>query len=491
MSLSLLKYARKATKSCGSYLSKRKSQRTRERKTGKVSRRKRLLSLMFTVLNALGLLILVLSAAGSRSGSTTGTSSAADIPALRQYTAIVDQGNRLSALQDSANSVLTAYPDDRSSALSSAAIDEKTGNQSYMQDAGNGGVAAPPDSATSCPDLGGIAGDLSKYGKITDNTPCSNDVKGDLLTGSGGWLYAIPVNLTTGNGAIDGVVTVLQALAEALLVLVIMTIGIRIMMGGGGGWSFGELLEILPRLIFSVIAVALCLVLAQELITCANAVTSLCQGAFSNTGISVQATDIIMPLDHWAKYLQILMYCGSAILIAMAIAPLSILGSNFGAWIAAGLIGSAVGLMITRASSFCILGFSMAIAALVIVRILLINVYVILSPLAVIAAGLPGQTGQGFTRQWIMGFLSLLAAQVAQVVTLGVGMVVLDGYEHIYNAASDDMGSLFIKYGILILLLRVPTLFSSNSTSIIKEVGPTLGMAMMRDRAPLAPGMGS
>lgn len=505
MGLDLLKYARKAIKSRGSYLSKRKTQRTRERKTGKAPRRKRVLSFMFTVLSVLGLLILVLSAAGLRSGSTTGTSSATNIPALQQYTAIVGQGTRLSALQDSADSVLTAYPDDRSSDLSSAAIDEKTGNQSYMRDAGNGGVStAGPnvpqvtsqqaqaiDNSTGCPDLGSLGSPLAKYGHLNTNTPCSNDVTGDLLTRSGGWLYAIPLDLTTKNGAIQKFVEVLQTLAEALLVLVIMMIGIRIMMGGGGGWSFGELLEILPRLIFSVIAVALCLTLAEELITCANAVTSLIQGSFGNASAFEQvAADIIMPLSHWQKYLMMLSYCGAAIPIAMAIAPLSFAGINFGGYIAAGLVGSSVGLMIDHASSFCILGFSMALTALIIVRILLINVYIILSPLAIIAAGLPGQIGQGFTRQWIMGFLGLLAAQVAQVVTLGVGMVVLTEYNLLYHASGGDIGALFIKYGTLILMLRVPTLFSTNSTAIIKEVGPTLGMAVMRDKAPLSPGLG-
>jgi hypothetical protein len=130
----------------------------------------------------------------------------------------------------------------------------------------------------------------------------------------------------------------------------------------------------------------------------------------------------------------------------------------------------------------------MALTALVIIRILLINVYIILSPLAVIAAGLPGHTGQNFTRQWIMGFLSLLAAQFAQVVALGVGMVVLTTYDNLYMAAQGDMGELFIKYGILLLMLRVPTLFSSNATAIIREAGPALGASVLRDKAPFGPG---
>lgn len=380
MGLGLLKYARKATKSYESYLSKRKSQRTRERKTGKASRRKRLWSLIQTVLSVSGLLTLVLSAAGSHSATTTGTSSATYIPQLQQYAAIIDQGNRLSALQTSADSTLTAYPDDRSVAISSTVIDEKTGNQSYMRDAGNGGVSVAMDDVTGCPDLGSIGGQISKYGKLNDTSTCSPHVEGDLLTGNGGWLYAIPLDLT------------------------------------------------------------------------------------------------------------ILSYSTVAILIAIVIAPLSAFGFNYGGFIAALLIGSSTGLMIKNAASFCILGLTMALTALVIIRILLINVYIILSPLAVIAAGLPGHTGQGFARQWIMGFLALLTAQFAQVVTLGVGMVVLTAYDHTYAPAQGDMGGLFIKYGILILMVRVPTLFSSNSTAIIREAGPALGGAILRDKAPFAPG---
>jgi hypothetical protein len=488
MGLDLLKYARQATKSCESYLSKRKSQWTRGRKTGKNPRRKRLRSIMLTILSIPGLLILVLSVIGSQGGATAGGSSATDIPQLRQYTAIMDQGNRLSALQTSADSTLTAYPDDGSVELNSAAIDEKTGKQSYVRGAGNGGVAVATYNIADCPDIGGMGDSVTKYQSSMPHVPGSKPVEGDLLTGDGGWLYAIPLDLTTQNTAIQSFVRVLQTLAEALLVLVIMMIGIRIAMGGGGGWSFGELLEILPRLIFSVIAVALCLTLAEEFIICANSLVELFQGTLNTAGTSVQANSIVMPLSSWGCYLTALSYSGAAIMISMAIAPLSVFGFDFGGYIAAALVGTSVAFMIKYASAFCILGLTMALTALVIIRILLINVYIILSPLAVIAAGLPGHTGQGFARQWILGFLSLLAAQFAQVVTLGVGMVMLTAYNQTYAPTQGDMGALFIKYGILLLMLRVPTLFSSNATGIIKEVGPALGAAVLRDKAPLSPG---
>lgn len=151
MGLDLLKYARKATKSCELYLSERKSRRSGGRKTGKASWRKRLRSFVLTALSVSGLLILVLSAAGLQSGATTGNSSATDIPALQQYTAIMGQGNRLSALQASADSTLTAYPDDSSGELNSAMIDEKMGKQAYVRGAGNGGVSAMPNIA-ACPE---------------------------------------------------------------------------------------------------------------------------------------------------------------------------------------------------------------------------------------------------------------------------------------------------------------------------------------------------
>ncbi len=478
MGLGLLKYARKATKSLW----------TRERKIGKPSRRKRLRSLVLTILSVPGILILVLSATGLQSGTTTGSSSAMNIPQLRQYTAMADQGNRLSALQTSADSTLTAYPDDRSVTINSTVIDEKTGNQSYMRDTGNGGVAVATYNIAECPDTTGLTDQTSKYSNMDDPSTHPTHVQGDLLTGAGGWLYNIPLDLTTQNVAIQSFVRTLQTLAEALLVLVIMTIGIRIAMGGSGGWSFGELLEVLPRLVFSVIAVALCLTLAEELITCSNALVALFQAALSSAGTSVAPDNIVMPLSLWGCYLTALSYSGAAIMIAMAIAPLSAFGFNFGGLIAAALVGTSVAFMIKYVSAFCILGLTMALTALVIIRILLINVYIILSPLAVIAAGLPGHTGQGFARQWIMGFLSLLAAQFAQVVTLGVGMVMITTYDSLYKAGQGDMGELFIKYGILLLMLRVPTLFSSNATAIIRESGPALGAAILRDKAPFSPG---
>ncbi|GCE03481.1 hypothetical protein KDAU_08100 [Dictyobacter aurantiacus] len=326
---------------------------------------------------------------------------------------------------------------------------------------------------------------------LPHNVSCSDNVQNDLLTGDGGWLYAIPLNLTTDNVTIQSLVGVLQALAESMLVLVIMILGIRIMMGGAGGWNFGELLEALPRLIFSVVAVALCLTLAGELITFSNGVSSLFPNSLGQGGLNTKVTDIIMPMGHWGRYLELLTDCGLSFPLAMAAAPFAIFGTNLGAAAAAALVVQAVVSLVTNAPGFCILGFSMALTGIIIARILLINVYIILSPLAVIAAGLPGQVGQNFTRQWIMGFLSLLAAQVAQVVTLFVGMAILDAYNQLFSSSGGDIGGLFIRYGTLLVLLRVPTLFSANSTAIIKEVGPTLGTAIMREKAPFAPGIGS
>ncbi|HTK08392.1 MAG TPA: hypothetical protein VL485_14575, partial [Ktedonobacteraceae bacterium] len=70
-----------------------------------------------------------------------------------------------------------------------------------------------------------------------------------------------------------------------------------------------------------------------------------------------------------------------------------------------------------------------------------------------------------FTREWIMGFLSLVASQVAQVVVLCLGLVLLSVVQ------VDPLVTELIKYGTITLMLRVPSLFRSNATGLVSQIG--------------------
>jgi len=473
MYFTILKYALKTVKQANGYLNRNKdklteSERSKKRKLDRYIT----LGILFVVVASC---LFALSPFGalfpsSQTNQTTSSTQTKTVNGISSAAAqaAMNKLNDATMVRISGAASLTRYPDQTTNALSSAAVDEATGKQTYMHGAGQGGVAlaakntssnaaTPNDASMTCQQA------MQKVNSVHSGTsvPGVCGTGPDLFTNfdpgakDDGWLFSIPLGLTSENANVTTFLNSMIWLALACLVPIIAYMGISYMTGRGQ-WQFANLLESIPRLLLAAVGVALAGVLADQLIIICNA---LCDGFMSmvnsvNTGANV--TDLVMPSNEWVAWIAILMTIFILLSIAQALAPAAILGNTYGFIGAIVIIGVLNGLFIGLAPKWVATTLSMAVAAQTVMRVILVDLYIVLSPLAIVSAALPGQTGVKFARDWIMGFLSLLAAQFGVVVVIGIGMLILGQYN---SEPHDDIVYEIIKWSILALILRTPSIF--------------------------------
>ncbi len=438
--------------------------------------------LVIAVLFAIYLLAAVASAANGSSPHTTQSKLPANTEAsLRSYSAAINVGQKDLTLQSSASAALTAYPDNTSNSLSSATIDQETGKIAYVNYAGKGGVTKTSIADDSCPQpLPGKLLNYISFGAF-DSAVC-NGIDNDLLTstqGSMGWLFNIPGALTTDCPEVHTILIAVESAAWLCLAPLIMLLGFSVMARWSSA-SYADVLQNLPTLLLTMVGIAMCWFIVGQIVDFGNTVIQGLWYEFTNAGIDIgSVTDFVMPAGVWEEWLVYLTVLLISMFVIQALAPAAILGNVYGSFIVLAIDATLGGLLVGDAPRFVLLGFSMALGAEIVVRILLIDLYIILSPLVMLAFIIPGQSGARFARDWIYGFLSLIASQVAQVVVLGVGMLVLAEYEtHLVKL---DIMVDIIKFATLGLMLRVPSLFKSNAVDLVKQVGPMVASGVQHE----------
>jgi hypothetical protein len=133
-----------------------------------------------------------------------------------------------------------------------------------------------------------------------------------------------------------------------------------------------------------------------------------------------------------------------------------------------------------------LLGFITGIIALMlvgqmIIRLFLLNFYIILAPLGIGAWAMPGRSGQALTRLWLQGFFATLFSQFLQVVGLIVirlltGVITSGIYAGFHDSAINGDATLLwiIQIAQFWFLLRIPTLIGATSTNMIISFGQTM-----------------
>jgi hypothetical protein len=439
--------------------------------------------LVVAVFAGIYLLAAVASSANGSSAHTTQSKLPANTEtSLRSYSAAISVGQKDLTLQSSSAAALTAYPDSTSNALSSATIDQQTDKIAYTSYTGKGGVLKTTIANDSCPQP--LPGKLLNYISFgAFNAAVCNGINQDLLTstqnGSLGWLFNIPTALTTNCAEVHNILIAVEGAAWLALVPIIMLLGFSVMAKWSGA-GYADAVQQLPTLVLTAVGIAMCWFIVGQIVDFGN---TLMQGLWyeiSNAGISIgDVTDFVMPAGVWEEWLVYLAVLLISMFVIQALAPAAVLGNVYGSFIVLAIDATLAGLLLGDAPRFVLLGFSMALGAEIVVRIVLIDFYIILSPLVMLAFIIPGQSGVGFARDWILGFLSLIASQLAQVVVLGVGMLVLAEYEtHLVKL---DIMVDIIKFATLGLMLRVPSLFKSNAVDLIKQVGPMVASGVQHE----------
>jgi hypothetical protein len=131
---------------------------------------------------------------------------------------------------------------------------------------------------------------------------------------------------------------------------------------------------------------------------------------------------------------------------------------------------------------FLMLILSIMLCTQVFMRVVLLNYYVLTSPLAFACWGLPGGVGQKVVSSWTKGFLSLLFAQTAQIFVLATFPLILPPFP---NLPTDQ------QFGVLIMIfqalprilvlaatIRVPTVMGTGASKAIAQAGTVAGGAV-------------
>jgi hypothetical protein len=112
------------------------------------------------------------------------------------------------------------------------------------------------------------------------------------------------------------------------------------------------------------------------------------------------------------------------------------------------------------------------------VRLALLNLHIIVSPLAIVCGALPEQFGATAIWHWIKGFASLLFVQILQltVIWLGVNLVpatLLSG-----SSWLNEVLAKVIPISFLVIALHIPKLFNTPVTTMLTTITSSIGNAM-------------
>ncbi|MBO0783634.1 MAG: hypothetical protein J2P37_32890, partial [Ktedonobacteraceae bacterium] len=140
---------------------------------------------------------------------------------------------------------------------------------------------------------------------------------------------------------------------------------------------------------------------------------------------------------------------------------------------------AAFGLMTESLTDFLKLVGSLSMLALIgqmLLRFLLLNLYIVISPMGLASWALPGSVGRPLTQAWLKGFISLALVQFLQVIGLivahsiagGVGKQVIDA---LGNDGQNDVIRWMMAITFVWFILRIPGLVGSTPLATMLEVG--------------------
>jgi hypothetical protein len=138
------------------------------------------------------------------------------------------------------------------------------------------------------------------------------------------------------------------------------------------------------------------------------------------------------------------------------------------------------------------LTMSLMIFAQLIIRIMLIDLFTVISAPCIACWALPGRSGQGVTNFWIQGTAGAIFSQVLQTVGIIVSQFIFDDIFNVVKQHTpgiltgsnqlihtEDMIKLVVYIAVLWFVIRMPSLFRLNpSTQMIMAGGQAAGAAV-------------
>lgn len=291
-----------------------------------------------------------------------------------------------------------------------------------------------------------------------------------------------------------------QMIGFILITPSIILIGYQLLLAATAIIRYASAMEAISRVLWGSLAILASYQIVQMLIglenTAADALVALhntlqyptitinsIHATFGLPGDEVTSyRGIVMPMNRWGcaanDFIAIL---GVKLLIDIA-TMVPFVGGFLGI---AGKITS-ISLLLHSIGEFTLLILSISFWAQTLLRIVLINYYIVIAPLAFGCWGLPGGIGQAVVKKWAKGFLSVLVLQIVQLFILTVVPLILPS--NLSGMPLDKLGIFqallmdFPRIFVLLAALKGPKILTGESplTSIAQAsmvAGSTIGAA--------------
>jgi hypothetical protein len=347
------------------------------------------------------------------------------------------------------------------------------------------------DQPNGTPNEAAIAGDwLSGDSSQTINVSSDPTVT-DGTTG-GRFMHTFAAD-TYGLQSVQNVFSYMLGLAFLLVTPIIILIGYHLMLAASS-FRHAGVLEGLSRVLLGALAVGVSFQLVTMLITFANVVSSAIVDLHAM--ISYPSTQIggggavytlagapepltsyrglVMPMSRW----------GCAVNDFIGILGTKFFSNQVTSWLP--VIGNLAPLttqvtngaqLVSRLSEFARLVLSVVLWLQAVIRVGILNCYILTCPLAFACWALPGGLGRQVLRQWMRGFLGVLFIQVVQLFLITTLPLILPSFPAL---AGDNLGIMHVLLTqlppllVLWLTVRVPTFVG---ISVGRAVGMTGVMA--------------
>jgi hypothetical protein len=296
-------------------------------------------------------------------------------------------------------------------------------------------------------------------------------------------LIYTPADATVGNQTIRAMWKGMVLGANSIIVFLFAVYGIRIMLGATG-LRYAEAIETLPRIVLAIIGANISIAFVAFIIMLGNALSIGVYGFTDDTGLASdearsQLAEALNGEFQGEITIQTIIVTILKIIVQMLFAPIfalivepifaaiSLLPfieieapdflSNFG-------IVTAILFIVTLILMFLILIQS-------IVRLALLNMLIVISPLGMIAWALPNGMGNGIFRFWLNALVATTFTQFLQLTCYIAGRAFFQSIGYI-EAAADLAGAdigMISRIAAFWLCLRIPGWLSNSVTSTMGQ----------------------
>lgn len=342
--------------------------------------------------------------------------------------------------------------------------------------------------------------------------PAENVISKDWLSGTVGRFNKTYAEDTYQFPQVATLFSYMEIFAFLLITPSTLLMGYQVMLGAST-FRYANAFEGLSRVVLGGIAVAASFALIQLLMNLENSFSTalfilhieLPYPRSAINGISVAYTlpgepvtsyrGMLIPMSRWGCAVNDFAGIFSPTLIADFASDVPLLG-NF-----VPLTGSVKTMadLIHRIGEMGLTALSSLLWIQVFARILLLNFYILVTPLAFGCWAMPGGIGQNVVRQWGKGFLSILFVQVVQVFLLTTLPLLLPPLPQSFATAGGEqiLQSLLLQFPPILTLcvtLMAPSLVGASlnkalgtASSVAKEVAVAVGTGIETGRRSMSP----